>query len=451
MTAVVFLGPSLPLATARSRLDATYLPPARCGDIYRAARDLRPTAILLLDGRFHDTASVWHREILWALAQGIHVFGAASMGALRAAELEAFGMRGIGRVHAAYRHGKFVPFDDDFDDDGEVAVAHAPAELGSGALSVALVDLRDALATTWSAGLLSLDERDRVLREAAALFYVDRGPEQVAALIATAIADPIARARLIAQIAEPGSGVKASDSLAALDEVARFLAASPSPFVASFALAPALVWQRFRQALDRPRDDDLPTIEAAVLDEMRCDPAAWQALRRDAVTRARALRPDASPAVQGHPDGATRRRAFAALRLARGLDDRGALEDWMSRNALSNAALDALVESEATLLATDVPRAVLERMMIEILRLDGRFESAVAHVQLSDADETRRAPAARAAHETALLAEFLDTHARFGTARLDVATLIRLLDCRDEAHLFRVLERSAARAAGPSS
>ena len=43
---VVFLGPTLPSAEARRLLpEATILPPARQGDIYRAARDYRPRTI----------------------------------------------------------------------------------------------------------------------------------------------------------------------------------------------------------------------------------------------------------------------------------------------------------------------------------------------------------------------------------------------------------------------
>ena len=42
------------------------------------------------DGVFHTERSIWHRELLEAVACGIHVIGASSMGALRAAELEPF-------------------------------------------------------------------------------------------------------------------------------------------------------------------------------------------------------------------------------------------------------------------------------------------------------------------------------------------------------------------------
>ena len=65
----------------------------------------RPRAVGIIDGYFQQVPSVWHKEILWAMAQGVHVFGSASMGALRAAELAPFGMRGVGLIFEAYRDG----------------------------------------------------------------------------------------------------------------------------------------------------------------------------------------------------------------------------------------------------------------------------------------------------------------------------------------------------------
>ena len=92
---VVFLGPSLAAAEARQLLPARYLSPVRCGDVLRVRR-LRPRAIAIIDGLFESISAVWHKEILLALEDGIAVFGASSMGALRAAELDTFGMVGIG-------------------------------------------------------------------------------------------------------------------------------------------------------------------------------------------------------------------------------------------------------------------------------------------------------------------------------------------------------------------
>src|SRR5436305_3085254 len=115
MRAVVFAGPTLP---PRLRRDGETLwewrPPVRQGDVYRAALT-GPAAIGIIDGYFEVVPTVWHKEILWAMAQGIHLFGAASIGALRAAELDSFGMRGVGRIYEAYRDGIL-------EDDDEVAV-----------------------------------------------------------------------------------------------------------------------------------------------------------------------------------------------------------------------------------------------------------------------------------------------------------------------------------------
>ena len=123
MRAVIFAGPSLPPnARLAWGLDIDWRPPVRQGDLYRAALG-RPAVIGVIDGYFEVTPTVWHKEILWAMTQGIHVFGAASIGALRAAELDVFGMKGIGRIYEDFRDGVL-------EDDDEVAVLHGPDELG---------------------------------------------------------------------------------------------------------------------------------------------------------------------------------------------------------------------------------------------------------------------------------------------------------------------------------
>ena len=129
MRIAIFLGPTLPGAEAAQVLDAVYLPPARQGDVYRLVRDHHPQTIGLVDGYFHQVAAVWHREILFALSEGAHVFGAASMGALRAAELHAFGMRGVGAIFEAYRKGAYAPYPAPFERDDEVAIEHGPAKV----------------------------------------------------------------------------------------------------------------------------------------------------------------------------------------------------------------------------------------------------------------------------------------------------------------------------------
>lgn len=139
MSALLFAGPTLSGWKGRLPDAVTLRPPAAAGDILAAIRaPAPPRAIGLVDGVFGLSPSVWHKEILDALDRGIAVLGAASLGALRAAELHRFGMVGVGRVFEAYRDGRQLR-------DDAVLVAHAPAELGYRPLSVALVDFEEAV------------------------------------------------------------------------------------------------------------------------------------------------------------------------------------------------------------------------------------------------------------------------------------------------------------------
>src|SRR5882724_12825471 len=137
MSAVIFAGPSLPPSVAAGFAGIEWRPPVRQGDVYLAALS-SPAIIGIIDGYFEIVPTVWHKEILWAMAEGIHVFGAASIGALRAAELDSFGMRGIGRIYEAFRDGVLQ-------DDDEVAVLHGPEELGYPSLTEAMVNIRATL------------------------------------------------------------------------------------------------------------------------------------------------------------------------------------------------------------------------------------------------------------------------------------------------------------------
>ena len=166
MKICVFLGPSLPLADAERELDATYLPPVSEGDVYRAALT-QPAAIGIIDGYFEVIPAVWHKEILYALKQGIHVFGASSMGALRGAELAAFGMEGVGVIFEAYRDGRL-------EDDDEVAVLHGPAEVGYPILAEAMANIRPTLSDAAAAGIIGAATRAALESGAKTLLYRDR-------------------------------------------------------------------------------------------------------------------------------------------------------------------------------------------------------------------------------------------------------------------------------------
>lgn len=164
---VVFIGPSITKAEALKHLDAVFLAPAKQGDVYAAYLQYKPAAIGMIDGHFENVPAPWHKEILWVMAQGVKVYGASSMGALRAAELHSFGMIGVGEIFEDYKSGLL-------EDDDEVAVIHGPAELGYPVLSEAMASIRKTLAAAHAQSVIGKDVYDAALSIAKSLFYRDR-------------------------------------------------------------------------------------------------------------------------------------------------------------------------------------------------------------------------------------------------------------------------------------
>ncbi len=167
---VLFAGPTLyGTVTPGRRVAGTEivcLPPAKQGDIARAV--LQGASVIgLVDGRYEDVAAPWHKEILFAIEQGVRMFGAASMGALRAAECAPYGMKPIGVVAERYISG-------DITDDADVAQIHGPPELGCLPLSEALVNIEATLEAALSVGALSSADDRRLRASAKRIFFKDR-------------------------------------------------------------------------------------------------------------------------------------------------------------------------------------------------------------------------------------------------------------------------------------
>lgn len=166
MKIYLFVGPTISQTEARSYLEAIYLPPVSQGDIVSLLPH-QPQVIGIIDGYFENVPAVWHKEILLALSQGVRVVGAASMGALRAAELHSFGMVGIGRIFEWYRDGLLEA-------DDEVAVRHAPATHDYRAVGEALVNIRRTLQVAQEAGVISPTTGANLLALAQQTHYLDR-------------------------------------------------------------------------------------------------------------------------------------------------------------------------------------------------------------------------------------------------------------------------------------
>ncbi|PWC43910.1 TfuA-like protein [Azospirillum sp. TSO22-1] len=211
----VFLGPTMPRDDAARELDAVFLPPVAQGDVIRVA-ERKPAAIGIIDGFFECVPAVWHKEILFAIRQGIPVFGASSMGALRAAELHPFGMIGVGSIFEAYRDGRL-------EDDDEVAIQHGPAELGYPMLSEAMVNIRRTLADAEAEGVLSPDVTNALESIAKELPYRERGYGRVLRLAGGMGVDAQELARFKGWLPAGRVDQKREDARLMLRTVRRFL------------------------------------------------------------------------------------------------------------------------------------------------------------------------------------------------------------------------------------
>jgi SagB-type dehydrogenase family enzyme len=167
ITRVLFAGPSLRHQAARMLpLDTQLLPPVQRGDLDRL-EIIFPNvkAIGLVDGKFFDSFSLSPKEVLRSIDKGKLVFGSSTLGALRAAELSIYGMRGVGDVYNLFVSG-------DLDSDGEVLMNYDPVTLER--RSEPMVDIRFALGRArregrvrdWAAGL--------TIELAKQIYYSDR-------------------------------------------------------------------------------------------------------------------------------------------------------------------------------------------------------------------------------------------------------------------------------------
>lgn len=173
---LIFAGPSLTLEDRQKNPGFSYAPPAARGDILRLLSNDRqpsPRQIGLIDGYFDDRPSVLHKELLEAMSAGIAVYGAASMGALRAAELSVFGMTGVGDIFSQYQQGQL-------ESDADVAVLHGPEHLGYPVLSLPQVDVIATLASMDQEHQMSFEQAEHIKQISAKIFYKNRSWQAVA-------------------------------------------------------------------------------------------------------------------------------------------------------------------------------------------------------------------------------------------------------------------------------
>jgi len=364
MKVIVFTGPTLSPREVAEVIDATCLPPVSQGDVYRAVAG-RPAAIGIIDGYFERVPSVWHKEILWAMSEGVHVFGSASMGALRAAELVPFGMAGVGAVFEAYRDGVL-------EDDDEVALVHGRPEDDYRAGSEPMVNIRATLARAGAEGILGGPACAILQRTAKELFYAERSYARILELAAARGAPPAELEAFRRWLSEGAVNQKRDDALAMLRAMGEFLATDPGPKCVSYVFEETMFWEALRRSAGEVASEPQDGADALVLDQLRRDPEALERARAGAlgwwlaVERARR---------EGYSiDAVTGLDQAAEFCRVHGLADSADVARWLENNQCGHERLESILESRA-LAAREESKAAagLEDYLLDYLRWTGSY------------------------------------------------------------------------------
>lgn len=178
MTIHVFAGPTIERNAILSVVpEAIIHPPVQHGALFKL-QSQPGDIVAIIDGNFFHMAAIRHKEILAIIEAGVRVYGAASMGALRAAELDVFGMHGVGVVYRLFASGVLSR-------DDEVAVAHADATAGWRPANLALVSLRFKVRRARSHGVIDSVTERHIIQAATELPFYDRTYNRIGETLAT--------------------------------------------------------------------------------------------------------------------------------------------------------------------------------------------------------------------------------------------------------------------------
>ena len=365
MTIAVFLGPSLPEASARKLLDAEYYPPAKMGDVVRVLNS-QPKAICIIDGYFEHTPAVWHKEILFALSKGVPVFGSSSMGALRAAELDVYGMQGIGKIYQHYTSGKI-------EDDDEVTVLHASAEDDYFNQSDAMVNIRFGLEEAVALEILSPNQAASLIDKQKARFYHHRSWESLLDDAEDSILDDAQVSQLRGFIDDVNPNQKRDDALALLKHVAKWQADGMQPFEPGFDLQSTKFWEQTVRQCNSTRDAFGSNVDnQKVVDHYRMTNP------REALVVQQALTMMLVEQEIKHKsfDVIEPRQALDTFRKKRALNTPESLREWMNERGVGQDECLELAKLEAYMPAiSQIGAARFDHFMVLALKEKGLFSA----------------------------------------------------------------------------
>ncbi len=375
----VFLGPSLPLAQAQAALgdllpEVVFHPPVAMGDVQQLLGAPLPRAVVIIDGFFEQKPAVWHKEILYALSRQVLVYGGSSMGALRAAELHAFGMRGVGAVFEAYRDGLI-------DADDEVAIAHATSEFDFRPLSDALVNIRYGLELAERAGLIDAAAHQALLKAARAVHFPARSWgrlfDDAGALLS---ADQVKALAEFIKATKPDR--KRADALLVLEQVVADHRAGVKAPPAGFDFEPTKFWEQ--SAWSTQREAEAPHA-ATLLNHFRVANArVFEAMQRGLMRKL--ARAEAIRLRLPEPTQEEFTQTVERFRRERGLRGAAGMRQWLSANQLSDAEFAKLIVEEFQFdLVMKYHAAEITEGLLPTLKSTGLFAGAMAEVTRQEA------------------------------------------------------------------
>lgn len=363
---IVFLGPSLPRQLANDLLLADYRGPAGQGDIYKAIQK-HPKVIVLIDGVFENQPAVWHKEILFALSKGIHVFGASSMGALRASELHTYGMQGVGWVFESLVKQTLT-------DDDEVTITHAPEALGFQPTSEAMVNIRCSLLHAEQAGVISAAQASQLIELSKSRWYPKRHWRYVFedAQIILDVAQYQAFKNFIDQ---KRIDIKQQDAISVLQHISQLKQQEQlAPVPVNFDFVTTDAWQAlvdYSEIQIAAEHADMQPLQQELALQGKYAQYTQQA------QQAYTLQALGKPLLQHSPDA--QRRALAkftqTIRATRnGEPDLEKVHDWLSQHKLSIHAFDEIIQRQAQQIvgAEHIPPTIDQ--LVDVVRLNGEYQ-----------------------------------------------------------------------------
>jgi hypothetical protein len=365
MKAVIFSGPTLSHTDITSLCDIICLPPAAQGDVYKSLK-YNPRCIGIIDGYFGGAASVWHKEILWAMSQGVHVFGASSMGALRAVELAEFGMVGIGKIFSDYKNGTL-------EDDDEVALIHGPAELGFPCLSEPMVNIRATLERAMFQKFLSKNIAHSICELAKSKQYQERTWDTLIKAIGNQFEGVINTQKFKDWLENNCVDQKHLDAVAMLKSIRKTMNGNGQKHHPSFTFARTNQWEQAVSQWDNNNGSD-DIAPQSILDELRIRPDEFSTACD--IAKIKLLARCGSTLLKTEVDNRALANKINNFRRQRNLLNRSALDLWLEQNDLTTIELESLLtEDLRTKDSFNHGAQAFKLQLLDHLKLCGKYYS----------------------------------------------------------------------------